>query len=108
MKLPPTRAVHTTSPVRASTQVATPLSPIMKRRSPTSSSDGFLGALRVSLQATCVAVTSPLPSGRTARTSPVEKPVGKKTSPCPHHRPRAGGMAGALLDAPELLARQGS
>ena len=43
----------------------------MYNSSPTSSGDGVCGAPFVSVQATCVSVTSPLPSGRIARSSGV-------------------------------------
>ena len=51
-------------------------------------------------------VTSPLPSGRTARSCAASKPVGTIDQPVPRHRPRAGRVTAAFDDPPELLARQ--
>ena len=57
-------------------QVTIPPSLTMKSSSSSSSIDGLFGAPRGAFQATWVDVTSPLPSGRTAKICAVLKPVG--------------------------------
>src|SRR5262249_45734124 len=65
-KPPPRRSFQWTLPVFASKQLATPLSDTAYNSSPSSSSDGVFGAPSFAVQATCVSVTSPLPSARIA------------------------------------------
>ena len=80
-KLPPRRSVQTFLPVRASTQEATPPSSTRKSRSSTRSGDGFEPTPLRSVQAMWLSLTSPSPSGRTARSLALPKPVLMKTRP---------------------------
>ena len=61
-----------------------PMSLTIYSRSPTSRGEGVSGAPRLSVQATCVRVTSPLPSTRTASSDGSLNPVAIKTSPWPY------------------------
>ena len=81
-----------------------PPSLTMKSSSPTRSGDGVSGAPRFSVQATCVFVTSPVPSGAHREQRRLLKPGRDVDEAVPEHRTRHVGEAVGVAHAPDLLA----
>ena len=84
-----------------------PPSLTMYSSSPTRSGDGVSGALRRSVQAMCVLVTSPVPSGRTAMQQRLLKSGRDVDEPVTEHRPRDVRESIGVADSPDFLARLG-
>src|SRR4051794_37657013 len=76
-----TRSVQHSVPVFASRQLRTPPSDTMYTASPTTSGDGLCGTFFFAVHATCVLVTSPLPSGLIATSVGELYPVQTYTRP---------------------------
>ena len=102
--LPPSRCCQCSFPVFASRQDSTPRSLMTYNSSPTAIGDGVNGAPRVVDQATCVPVTSPLPSERTASTAGCEETRGDVHEAVREHRTRHVRKAVLVAHEPDFLA----